>query len=341
VSDIQRTLVRMLKSDEHFHPVPMPGLIDDNAQVDAALFLHADGVDNTSVGGFSFGFPVFDVNRRLAELIADEFQKIPQHPKRRSDNPTTDASRYYGFHHVHTPGPEVLIEHGFVTNPSEHAWLKAHVRQIAHAEHNALRRFFGFDPLPHPGNGHETHGTVATHTGPVTPLSALLAAPRSPAEKPIAYLLARSHGEYSDADVRNIVEDYYSTAPAVGLDPLLVVAQMVEETGHLTSFWSQRPRRNPAGIGVTGQPGEGLSFPDWKTAVRAHAGRLLAYALPKGSENTAQRILIAEALTFRPLPDSLRGVASTLEGLVGTWAKDPQYAKTLAAVANQIRSQAT
>jgi hypothetical protein len=329
----------MLKDDDQFHPVPMPGRIDDNAQVDAALFLHADGVDNASARGFSFGFPVFDVNRKLAELIADEFQKIPDHPNRRADNPTADAREYYGFHHVHTPGPEVLIEHGFVTNPTEHAWLKAHVKQIAHAEHNALRRFFGFGPLPHPGDGHHVaHGTVAPHGGPVTPDSALLAAPRSPAEKPIAFLLERAHGEYSDADVRNIVEDYYATAPAAGLDPLLIVAQMVEETGHLTSFWSQRPRRNPAGIGVTGQPGEGVSFPDWKTAVRAHAGRLLAYALPKGSENAFQRTLIAEALTFRPLPDALRGAAPTLEGLVGTWAADPQYAKKLASVANQIRS---
>ena len=49
---------------------------------------------------------------------------------------------------------------------------------------------------------------------------------------------------------------------------------MAEETSHLTSFWSQRPRRNFAGIGVTGQPGAGLSFPDLKTAVHAHTGRL-------------------------------------------------------------------
>jgi hypothetical protein len=150
-------------------------------------------------------------------------------------------------------------------------------------------------------------------------------------------MLSRPHGTYTDADVRAIIADYYAVAPAVGLDPLLVVAQMVEETGNLTSFWSQRPRRNPAGIGVTGQPGEGLSFPDWRTATRAHTGRLLAYALPKNTENQAQANLIKEALSFRPLPDNLRGAAPTLAGLAGTWAHDPRYAENISSVANQIR----
>jgi hypothetical protein len=113
---------------------------------------------------------------------------------------------------------------------------------------------------------------------------------------------------------------------------------MVEETGHLTSFWSQRPPRNLAGIGVTGEPGVGLSFPDLKTAVRAHTGRLLAYALPSGTGSLAQTELISEALAFRPLPTQDRGVAPTLKGLAGTYAADPQYAVKLARMANEIRA---
>jgi hypothetical protein len=151
-------------------------------------------------------------------------------------------------------------------------------------------------------------------------------------------MLARPHGAYSDRDVQVIIGQYYTTAAAVGLDPLIVVAQMVEETGHLTSFWSQRPRRNLAGIGVTGEPGVGLSFPDLKTAIRAHTGRLLAYSLPSGTGSQAQIQLIDEALAFRPLPQNLRGVARTLQGLAGTWAMDPQYAVKLAGVANDIRA---
>lgn len=173
----------------------------------------------------------------------------------------------------------------------------------------------------------------------VTPRSQLHAQPRARAERAERYLLGRPHGEYTDDDVRVIVGYYYDTAAPVGLDPLLVVAQMALETGGLTSFWSQRPRRNPAGIGVTGAPGAGVSFPSWKIAVRAHTGRLLAYSLPKGDENQLQRRLIEEALTHRPLPQRFRGVAPRLEGLAGTWAADLQYAVKLARVANEIRAQ--
>src|SRR5687767_15895550 len=81
----------------------------------------------------------------------------------------------------------------------------------------------------------------------------ILAAPRATAEHCIRYLLARPHGEYSEHDITNvIVPAYFRVASSVGVDPALLVAQLIHETGGLTSWWSQRPRRNPAGIGVTG-----------------------------------------------------------------------------------------
>jgi len=189
----------------------------------------------------------------------------------------------------------------------------------------------GAKPQPQPQPQPDGHASV-------TPYSPLLAPASAPSARAGQYLLARPHGGYSDDDVRVIVSHYYQTAAPVSLDPLLVVAQMVEETGHLTSFWSQRPPRNLAGIGVTGEPGVGLSFPDLKTAVRAHTGRLLAYALPSGTGSLAQTELISEALAFRPLPTQDRGVAPTLKGLAGTYAADPQYAVKLARMANEIRA---
>jgi hypothetical protein len=35
---------------------------------------------------------------------------------------------------------------------------------------------------------------------------------------------------------------------------------------------------------VTGEPGVGISFASWDEAVRAHVGRLLAYAISKRRE---------------------------------------------------------
>ena len=174
---------------------------------------------------------------------------------------------------------------------------------------------------------------------PVTARSELLAPPRATLRTLERYMLSRQHGSYSDDDVRDIVRKYAAACKPAGLDPLLVVSQMVLETGNLMSDWSQPPRRNPAGIGVTGAPGAGISFSNWDKAVDAHVGRLLAYALPKDEGTDAQRKLIDRALKVRPLPDDRRGRAPTLKGLAGSWAMDPKYADKISGIANEIRQR--
>jgi hypothetical protein len=166
--------------------------------------------------------------------------------------------------------------------------------------------------------------------------SKLLAPPRVNTARAERFLILRPNGEYTDADVRHILTQYFTVAPGVGLDPLTAVAQMELETAFLSSFWAARPRRNPAGIGVTGQPGAGISFPSWVVSVRAHLGRLLAYALPAGTGTAAQKALIAEALTWRPLPSSKRGSAPTIRGLARSWATDPAYAGKIVRIANDM-----
>ena len=242
VARIQRRLLRLLNQDGNFRGVPMPGRIDDGVAVDAALFLHADGAANPSARGFSVGFPNFSVNRKLATLIAEEIARIPGAPPRRPDNNTVDMAQYYGFSHVETPGPEVLVEHGFMTNPDERVWMNDHVEEIARAELNALRRFFGLGPVEGTTNGGAVarRHIAAVDSQKVMVGSPLLGAARAPARRVTRHLLALEHGEYADDDVRRVVALYYKTARTVGLDPLVVIAQMFLETGHLTSFWSQR-----------------------------------------------------------------------------------------------------
>jgi N-acetylmuramoyl-L-alanine amidase len=189
---------------------------------------------------------------------------------------------------------------------------------------------------------HAAQPATATGTATVSPSSTLMAAPRGSAAQVAAYLLARPHGAYSQAEVQAIAGDYFAVAGPLGLDPLIAASQMIEETAHLSSFWSQPPRHNMAGIGVTGEPGAGVSFPTATEGVRAQIGRLLAYALKPGTETPGQRSLIQEALSFRLLPDDRRGVAPTLAGLAGPgrWAADPQYADKIARLANQVTGAA-
>src|SRR3954465_800448 len=105
---------------------------------------------------------------------------------------------------------------------------------------------------------------------PLTTESRLIAPPKVAAATAAKFYKGRKTGAYTPADVANILRYYFDLVPASGLDPLLVLAQMSLETGFLTSAWSARPHRNPAGIGVTGVPGAGVSFPAWKVSARAH-----------------------------------------------------------------------
>jgi|SRR3954465_9622263 hypothetical protein len=173
---------------------------------------------------------------------------------------------------------------------------------------------------------------------PLTTESRLIAPPKVAAATAAKFYKGRKTGAYTPADVANILRYYFDLVPASGLDPLLVLAQMSLETGFLTSAWSARPHRNPAGIGVTGVPGAGVSFPAWKVSARAHTGRLLAYALPEGKGSMAQRQLIAEALHWRHLPPAKRGSGPTVGRMARSWAADPKYAGKLVEMARRIQS---
>ena len=192
---------------------------------------------------------------------------------------------------------------------------------------------------------------------PYSPKSVLLApTPPDAAARAVRFIMARPHGEYTEVDIAGtIVPSYVAVCAGVGLDAVLLIAQMIHETGNLASWWAARPRRNPAGIGVTGrtqgaQPPtgiwqqrngwwvEGIAFASWKDdAIPAHIGRLLAYAVTDAAANDAQRQLIEYAMLIRPLPASYRGVAPTITGLNGRWAvPGKDYGQRIATVANRM-----
>lgn len=189
----------------------------------------------------------------------------------------------------------------------------------------------------------------------------LLGPPTGTAEAAIAWLAPRSTA-YTPYDVGVIVNGYAEIGAAAELDWFLAIAQCAHETGNLTSWWCQRPRRNPAGIGVTGEirpgtpdqpPGPdwawdeanqvwraGLSFASWvDESIPAHLGRLLAYALPVGAGTPYQQQLIDYALMRRPLPSSLRGVAVTIIDLNGRWAyPGTEYGQRILDLAERMRN---
>lgn len=135
-------LCKMLEDDGRFDAIPVPGDIPNGVKCDAALFEHGDGSSSSKATGFSFGYPQYPVNAKLAGLIAGEYLKLPGHPPHHADNYTNDLKGYYGFSRVDTPGPEVLVESGFLTNPHEQAWMFANLDELAGAQYRALLAYF-------------------------------------------------------------------------------------------------------------------------------------------------------------------------------------------------------
>ena len=185
----------------------------------------------------------------------------------------------------------------------------------------------------------------------------LIGAPTGTPEQAYRWLLAVPNQPYKDYDIAAIVNTYVVQGDSVGMDWFLALAQSFHETDHLRSWWAQRPRRNPAGIGVTGAKSfnrpnsgswvwneftqmwhEGVSFERWDAdAVRAHLGRLLAYVFTQ-TETPAQSEMINDALAVRSLPASYRGCATTIIGLNGKWAvPGTTYGQRIIALRDQMR----
>lgn len=196
---------------------------------------------------------------------------------------------------------------------------------------------------------------------PLIPSAAIMAPPRCTLEQAHRLLVSRATGEYTSSEIAlRILPPYWDLCERAGVDPCVAVAQLIHETGNLTSWWAARPRRNPAGIGVTGQTRpfggpaptgrwasdgllwrEGVSFLSWDAAIVAHVGRLVAYAT-KPSDRTAQQThLVNEALRVRPLATDMHGIAPTVGKLGGTWAvPGAKYGQKLVEIMERMRGVA-
>lgn len=156
-----------------------------------------------------------------------------------------------------------------------------------------------------------------------------------------------------------ILGHYNNFCLAVNINAELVVAQMLHETYYGRSWWSARPRRNPAGIRVNGEqkpflssadnPKEwqlkedeglykrGLAFPSWRISSATHIGHLLCYMYYDHEMNEIQ-FRFSEYSPNKPLLNKLRyrGVAKTVKGLNKRWAVGDQYAQAITRTANHI-----
>lgn len=203
------------------------------------------------------------------------------------------------------------------------------------------------------------HGTPVRE--PVTADSPILAPARCTLNTALDYITSRTpKAAYSVSDLSiHILPAYWRLGEITGVDPCIAIAQAIHETANFSSWWVLRPRRNPAGIGVTGQTSKqsphpedvkkwafdqpaalwrmGVSFDTWQASALAHMGRLCAYATKPAERSKEQQQIVEQALMMRSLPLSLQGSAPVLFGLNGKWAyPGTTYAQRIAVIATEM-----
>lgn len=143
---VQIRLSRLLKTDGRFDTTLCGGDIPDGWTGDLFLSLHGDGSSSRRSSGYCYGFPPDSLkSAAFANIHAVEFEKVEGHPPHRKDNYTGALRSYYGWRRVNAP-VKVLVEHGFLTNPSEQTWMFNNIPQIADAHYRAVCRLFGWRP---------------------------------------------------------------------------------------------------------------------------------------------------------------------------------------------------
>lgn len=107
-----------------------------NDLFDVFISVHADGSMNPDANGFSVGYP--DDAGALARALKLEYEKTGI--RFRGFNTTRALKNYYAFRKVRARA-KAILECGFLTNPSERAWLNEHLDIVAGAIVRAVLSF--------------------------------------------------------------------------------------------------------------------------------------------------------------------------------------------------------
>lgn len=137
-------LRRLFEADGRFNITVAPGDLPDGASFDFVLYEHVDGSKSSLAHGFSFGWDVNDPGRApsLARRITKRYLKLGHPGGHHADNYTGALRHYYGYRRIHAP-IELLVENGFMTNPTEQAWCFENLKLLAMAQYEAVLEELG------------------------------------------------------------------------------------------------------------------------------------------------------------------------------------------------------
>lgn len=108
----------------------LPATVPKNHWADVFVAIHADGSHNTTKSGFKLAAPRRDMNGKAEKLLASIEQSYAETTGLGLDpNITLDMRGYYAFswwrydHTVHPMTASVILETGFLSNPSDQILL--------------------------------------------------------------------------------------------------------------------------------------------------------------------------------------------------------------------------
>lgn len=127
----------------------------------------------------------------------------------------------------------------------------------------------------------------------------------------------------------DIAKLYIEEAEKEGVNHDIAFCQMCLETGHLQFGNQVNPNQNNfCGLGAVDGGGEGASFNDTRTGIKACIQHLKAYG------STAP---ISHPPIIDPRFDLVsRGVAETVHDLAGRWASDPEYGEKILRILKRV-----
>ncbi|MBC8078246.1 MAG: N-acetylmuramoyl-L-alanine amidase, partial [Chloroflexales bacterium] len=127
----------------------LPATVPPHYDADAFVSLHADGSPSTAARGYKLATPwrTSRASQHLADSISTEYRARTGLPT--SDAITVDMRGYYAFNynrHTHAitrTTPAVIVEMGYLTNPTDRAFLTRQADRVAAGVARGMLRYLG------------------------------------------------------------------------------------------------------------------------------------------------------------------------------------------------------
>lgn len=244
----------------------------------------------------------------------------------------------------------IIIEHGFLTNPSDASKLSntASRTAIGQADARAIAEYYGLSKVPVNGGAvpdadvQRTGEEVVTNAPSLSHESdpAIMGRSLTTVDEMVAWYRSKSktypsgtYTKYGAANIEDFCKILLEEAQAEGVRAEVVFSQAMKETGWLQFGGQVKPDQcNFAGIGAVDGGAAGADFSSngsnsVRIGLRAQVQHLKAYA----SKDALNQACVDPRFHL-----VTRGVAPTVNGLTGRWATATDYGAGLTKLVNEL-----